>query len=257
MATILLGTVAIEPNRWAAVDPSWAPTVSVADVLDRVQAAGFDGLELWEGHAVRVAAAEVGAIIAHPLPVTVFNSYVGFDDADATARTDAADWVRRLGCCAVKYNVGDQADQADAYAARIAAWIEQLPDVRLLCECHEGISIAEDPAVAADLFDRAGPPERVQAIVHLGEDRDLTVRRFDHYGDRITHVHVNFLGQGAPPLSQITDQVQARADLLRSRGFDGTWTIEFTHSVGSDDDRLEPLLESAVADLAVLREVVG
>ena len=48
--TVLLGTVAIEPNRWSTVDSSGAP---VADLFERaaaISSAGFDGLELWERH---------------------------------------------------------------------------------------------------------------------------------------------------------------------------------------------------------------
>lgn len=257
MSTVLLGTVAIEPNRWGGVDPSWQPTVAVSDHLDQIADAGFDGLELWEGHALRASPGEADAIAAGPLPVTVFNSYAGFDDADATGRDQAAAAVRRFASEAMKYNIGNDPALTDAYVERLAAWVDQLPGVRLLCECHEGISIAEDPAVAARVFEASGPPDQVQAIVHLGEDVDLTRRRFDAYGERITHVHVNFLGQGAPPLPDIVDTVRDRADRLRAMGFDGTWTLEFTHGVGTDDDRPERLLASAIADLAVLREVVG
>ena len=49
--TVLLGTVALEPNRWRTVDPSGSPVTRLSSWLDQVAAAGFDGLELWERHA--------------------------------------------------------------------------------------------------------------------------------------------------------------------------------------------------------------
>ncbi|MDH3707710.1 MAG: sugar phosphate isomerase/epimerase [Acidimicrobiia bacterium] len=254
---MLLGTVAIEPNRWGGVDPSWTPTVAVSEHLDRIAAAGFDGLELWEGHALRARPGEADAIAGGPVPVIVFNSYAGFDEPDRTARDQAAATVRRFTSTGLKYNIGNDPSLTDTYIERISGWVEQLPGVRLLCECHEGISIAEDPAVAAQVFEAAGPPDRVQAIVHLGEDIELTRRRFEAYGERITHVHVNFLGQGAPPLRDIVDTVGDRVGRLQALGFDGTWTIEFTSGVGTDDDRAARLFASAIDDLAVLREVLA
>ncbi|MGI9600991.1 MAG: sugar phosphate isomerase/epimerase family protein [Acidimicrobiales bacterium] len=257
MTEVLLGTVAIEPNRWGLVDPARLPTVRLSEHLDQIADAGFDGLEVWEGHLSAVDPAEVQAVIDHQLGVSVFNSYVGFDDPNPDARAETAAWVTRCHADGVKYNVGNQPDQRDAYADRIAEWVGLMPSVRLLCECHEGISIAEDPEVAATIFAAAGPPDQVQAIIHLGEDEDLTRRRFDAYGDRITHVHVNYLSRQAPLLRSIANDVEERVELVRSLGFAGSWTIEFTNGVLTDNqDEPEHLLSSAIADLEFLRKLL-
>ena len=265
--TILLGTVAIEPARWAnfmsgPVDDGHPPeTIQLSRWMDRIHAAGFDGIELWERHLTDATPAEAARVIDHPLSVGVFNTYVSLDDPDPDARTAVSAWVRRTGSTGVKFNVGNDPSARDAYAARIAAWLDELPPtVTLLCECHHGISIAEDPATAARIFDAAGPAARLGAIVHTHEDPDLIRCRFAAYGDRITHVHVNFLDFTAlttPRLREIRGRVESQVALLRSLGFDGTWTIEFSHGVLSENDEPDRLLEEAIDDLAVLRDVLA
>jgi sugar phosphate isomerase/epimerase len=252
--TVLLGTVALEPNRWGTVDRSGRATIDLAEWLPGIEAAGFDGIELWERHASN-------DVLGGPVPVTVFNTYVSFDDEDDARRSDVAATVRRAGSAGVKFNVGNDLALVDAYAARIATWLAVLPeDVAALCECHAGISVAEDPAVAAAIFEAAGPPSRVQAIVHTHEDADHVRARFDAYGDRIGHVHVNFLdaaGRSAPRLADVRDRLEAQVSLVRGLGFRGSWTVEFVAGLRSERDRPELLLAQAAEDLVVLRDVLG
>ena len=258
--TVLLGTVALEPNRWGTIDRSGAPTIDLAALLARIAAAGFDGLELWDRHLTQAAPSQSAAILSGPLPITVFNSYVGFDDPDPSARDEVATWVARAASLGVKFNVGSDPASQGVYAERIARWLAAMPpEVALLCECHDGISIAEDPEVAAAIFEVAGPADRVQAIVHTHEAPDHLRARFDAYGERITHVHVNFLdlhAGGAPVLADRRAELASKAELLTALGFEGSWTIEFVHGLLTDDDNAEQLLDQATHDLAVLREVL-
>lgn len=260
--SIHLGTVAIEPSRWAAFlggDDTTEP-VAVSEWLDDIAAAGFDGIEVWERHLTAAPLSEIDAVLGHQLPVSVFNSYVSFDDHDGSARAEAADWANRVRCGGIKYNVGNDTASEGAYSERIAEWLELVnDDIALLCECHHGISVAEDPQVAARIFDAAGPHERVQAIVHTHEDPDHIRARFDAYGDRISHVHVNFLdfeAMAAPRLADIRNRVAAQVELLRSLGFVGSWTIEFTHGLLTDNDNPAFLVAQAADDLQLLREMV-
>lgn len=256
MSTILLGTVALEPNRWGTVDPSRRATISLADWLPGIAAAGFDGIELWDGHLD-----DDDDVVDGPLPIVVFNSYVSFDDADPTARTGVARQVRRCASRGVKFNVGNDPAHERAYADRLAAWVEVLPEgCAALCECHAGISIAEDPATAARLFEAAGSPARVQAIVHTHESADHLRARFDAYGDRITHVHVNHLDVArgrTPRLADIRADLEATVELIRRLGFTGTWTIEFVAGLLSADDHPTALLAQATEDVSVLRSVLA
>lgn len=255
---IYLGTVAIEPNRWGVLDPSRAPVADPAAHLDAIAAAGFDGIELWDGHCrgdLVQQASDAG------VPVRVFNSYVSFDGDDDTARASVAAQVRETGASAVKMNVGNDPDAEDAYAARLAAFADAVGEnVQVLCECHDGISIAEDPDVAARIFDAAAPPERLGAIVHTHDGPRTLAAKFAAYGERIAHVHVNHLDFATmthPTLRDAEPRLRETVGVLRSLGFAGTWTLEFVAGVMTERDRADQLVAQAVIDLPVLRDVLG
>ena len=165
--------------------------------------------------------------------------------------------------CIRDSNVGNDSEAETRYVERIIEWLGALPaGTAALCECHHGISIAEDPNVAARIFDAAGPASALQAIVHTHEDHDHVRARFDAYGDRITHVHVNYLdfasGSGPALLADQREALESDVALLQSLGFAGSWTIEFTHgTLTAENDHPEFLIASATADAEVLREVLG
>lgn len=252
---ILLGTVALEPNRWGQVTPDRAPKLVADDWLARAEEAGFDGIELWENHAMRAAGGELERLQASSLPLAILSSYASFDEEQDDARDTVAEWATRLGCAAVKFNVGNEPTQAKHYAERLARFAGNLPDdTRLLCECHAGTA-AEDPRVAQQILS-VGDSARLQALVHLGDDPGYLDEMFDALGDRIRHVHVNFLKSGAPPLAEIADDVRARVEQIRAQGFEGSYTIEFVNGTGSEKDHPKEMIEAAVRDLQLLREVL-
>ena len=257
MTEIYLGTIALEPNRWFGVTQEQRGTINLSTWLDRIEAAGFDGIELWESHLRDAADAEAEAILTHHLPIKVFNTYVSFDDADDDDRTLAAEWIRRSGAGKVKWNTGADRDEAalDAYGERLARWAEQLPGVRLTCECHDGTAM-DVPVTAARVLTAGGSPATSQALVHSNDGHPRIRAKFAGYGDRIGHVHVNHLDIGSPPLAEIRDELASTAALLADLGFDGTWTIEFVHGTGGPDDQPDRLLAQAIADLGVLREIL-
>ena len=253
-----LGRLLVRP----ADDASPPASITLSSWLDPIDAAGFDGIELWERHLTAAEPDEATRVLDHPLSIDVFNSYVSLDDPDPVRSLDGhASGSAGPAAPASSSTSATTRPPSGAYAERIAAWIDELPPTTaLLCECHHGISIAEDPATAAAIFDAAGPADRLQAIVHTHEDPDHLRRRFDTYGDRITHVHVNFLdfaSLSAPRLRDIRSRVESQVTLLRSLGFDGSWTIEFSHGVLSDHDEPGYLLEQAASDLDVLRDVLA
>lgn len=262
MTEVLLGTVAIEPNRWGTVTPDRSPVTRLASWLDTIADAGFDGLEVWDGHLTKADATDADAIADGPLPVPVFNSYADFGPGGeaAAARVVAARWAGRIGARAVKFNVGNDPDDESGYVERIATWLGALPgDTVALCECHQGISIAETPAVATRIFEQAGAVERVQALVHTHDGPDLVRAKFDAYGERITHVHVNFLDFDAmqhPTLASCADRLADFHALVTGLGFAGSWTLEFVAGLLTDRDEPGALLEQAAADLPVLRSVL-
>ena len=258
MADIFLGTIALEPNRWFGVTSERWGTLTLSDWLDPISTAGFDGIELWESHLRDAGPTEVDAILSHPLPLRIFNTYVNFDDEGDAARTTAAEWVRRSGADAAKWNTGPERDDAaiGGYGERLARWAAELPGVRLTCECHDG-SAMDDAAVAARVLAAGGDPSVSQALIHANDGHDRIREKFDAYGDRITHVHINHLDAGSPRLVDIRDDLAATARLLADLGFVGTWTLEFVHGTGGEGDQPEPMFEQATADLEVLREILG
>lgn len=252
MTQINLGTIVLEPNRWFGVTQDrWGTTV-VSAWLDRIATAGFDGIELWESHFRDAEPSEQQAILDHPLPVAVYNTYVSFDDEDDTDRLAAAELIRRSGAAKVKWNTGSERDGAslDAYAQRLSRWAAALPGIELVCECHDG-SAMDDPEAAAAVL-AAGS----NALFHTHDDVDLIRTKFAAYGERISHVHVNHLFTGSPKLADIRDELTEKIALVRSFGFDGTWTLEFVHGTGGDHDDPEAMMAQAAEDLAVLRTLL-
>ncbi|MEM7139544.1 MAG: hypothetical protein AAF548_00840 [Actinomycetota bacterium] len=253
MVDIYLGTIAIEPSRWAWMSEEAPAPIAVSPWLDRIADAGFDGVELWEAHVRQADEAEAAAVFAHPLPVAVFNTYVGFDNEDDTERDEAAEWIRRSGARKAKWNTGPERDAGSiaAYRDRAERFAASLPDVELVCECHDG-SAMDDPATAATVL-AAGS----SALFHSHDDADLIAAKFAAYGERLTHVHVNHLFSGSPKLADIRDELAAKVDLVRGLGFDGSWTVEFVHGTGDGElDQPETMFAQAVEDLDVLRALL-
>ena len=250
---IYIGTILLEVNRWGA---SKAPTYLVSEWLDRFQEAGFDGMELWEHHATLCPGEELEALTAASFPVSVFNTYCGFDDAAESARGVATQMVDRFNAPAVKYNVGTEPELRDTSLKNLRAWAESLPqDCRLLCECHGG-TIVEDPAEGAKFFGELGD-ERLQAIINGFPIPPDELREWCHHlGSRITHLHVapRDDDENMIRLDRCASRAKEAIHILREEGFQGSLTLEFAEGTRAPDENIEALWEAAVADLHFLRE---
>jgi sugar phosphate isomerase/epimerase len=247
-SAICLGTVLLEANRWAA---QRAPTYRVSEWLARFAAAGFDGVELWENHAVLADAGELAALKASALPVTVFNSYAAMDVGEADARRVVAGLVRDLKAKVVKFNVSNRSEALESELRTAREWASLMPGVDLLCECHPGTAV-EDPAVAARAL--ADFPE-IGVIVHPFSCPDLAAW-FNHLGARIRHAHVQVV-DAEWRRWRLRDQsalVRERLAILRGAGYAGSFTIEFTAGVGVAPEDRDALFAAACDDLAFLRD---
>ena len=72
-------------------------------------------------------------------------------------------------------------------------------------------------------------------------------------------MHVNYLDMSTmavPPLQERSEDLAAKVELLRSFGFDGSWTLEFVDGVLTDRDEPDALVAQAAVDLDVLRAVL-
>jgi sugar phosphate isomerase/epimerase len=251
----------MERNRWTDRQPSFL----VSEWLDRIAEAGFDGLELWDNHALLADEAELARLKASPAPMAVFNSYAGTTDAEADERAAATRAVHDLGATGMKYNVNRGAERSDEHIRNIVAWRRELPDsFRMLCECHGG-TFMNDLPVAAEVF-RDFKDEGMEVIIHpFIREADFIERWFDHLGTWITHAHVQMTarsGEGTPEADEahIRDCVRR----LREKGFNGSWTIEFTANTKPFKDRysdppedIERSFQCACDDLRLLREILA
>lgn len=248
---IYLGTVGLERNRWGSKQPSFR----VSDWLARFKADGFDGIELWENHFASADAAEQQRLIEASW-TAVYNTYAGFDDAEAEAREGAAQAIERLAAPAVKYNVGRHADRLDAYRRNLRAWSDRLPaDCRLLCECHPGTAL-ERPEDAAAFFADLDPA-RFGVIAHFMGKAEGIDPWFEAFPDRVRHLHVQFRGpETDPAVPANRERLDAGLERLRAHGFAGSVTMEFTRGIGKQE-QIETLYANARTDLAYLREGLG
>jgi sugar phosphate isomerase/epimerase len=249
-ASIYLGTVLLESNRWIG---DRIPACRVSEWIERISAAGFDGIELWENHFVMADAAERAALRAAQLPVTILNSYASMGADGAKARQQASGCVRELGAKAVKFNAGANPDSLEDELLAARAWAGGMPGVSLFCECHAG-TILEDPAVAATAL--ANYPE-IGVIVHPFSCPDLA-EWLHHFGPRVRHAHVQVL-DAQKRRCRLRDQqakVKERLARMRDSGFAGSYTIEFTAGVGATPEDPDALFASACDDLMFLRDAL-
>jgi hypothetical protein len=244
----------MERNRWTA---DKQPTVAVSDWLADLARAGFDGIELWENHAVAASEQEQAALAASTLPITIFNSYVAFDDADTQGRTRVAELVRRFACRAVKFNLSSRPETQPQEVAGARRWFASMPGVTPLCECHPGTSV-EHAAAAAAAF--AGWPE-LRVVVHPFRISAETLQGwFDAFGPRISQCHVQIRQPGANgTFTRLDEQIEWVTDQTRRvlrNGFTGSWTIEFTKGVSTPGESPASLIAAAIQDLRTLRSLV-
>lgn len=249
-APIYLGTILLENNRWSKDERR--PSFKVSDWIQRIADDGFDGLELWENHALLADEDERERLRNSPCPVKILNSYDTCESETADTRRQIAELAVFLGTEGMKYNTGKDADRHDTYAANLEAWRNMFPEnFRFLCECHRG-STMQDPALASRTLDRLGREDHGIILHGFSDDEAQLRERFAHYGDRITHLHCNLSSNG--PMTE--DAICRRLDLLLDLGFNGTYTIEFTEGV-RDGLSIEQLYQNALRDMRLLRSCLS
>ncbi len=248
---IYLGTVLLEKNRW--LNGVRHPSLQVSDWAERIASDGFDGLELWENHAVLASEEEREKLKDLPVPVALFNSYDRCEMETLAARRLAAETALALGAEGMKFNFGRVPERHERYVENVKEWRAMLPrDFRFLCECHGGTTM-ENPEKAAAVFRELGR-EEYEIIIHgFGGDEAGIRKLFDCHGDRITHIHVCLSPKGPVP----DEDARTRVDLLKALGFRGSFTIEFTEGVGADNEDAETLYRHAVRDMMQLRRCLA
>lgn len=246
---IYLGTVLLENNRWGE---GRTPSFKVSDWTQRIADDGFDGLELWENHALLADKEELERLRNGPCPVKIFNAYDVGESETLESRRRIAQMCSLLGAEGMKYNFGKNPERRDEYIRNFQEFREMFPEsFRFLCECHRGSGM-EDAELAAETFAQF-EGKGFEAIIHGLDNDEATVReRFAAYGDRITHIHGFMSKQGL----MLEDDLRRRLDLLGELGFSGTFTIEFTEGV-RDGRTMEELYQNALRDYHLLRKCLS
>lgn len=247
--SILLATVCLERNRWG----SRVPSFWVSGWVDRIADAGFEGIELWENHYLQAAEKERETLRQSARLPVIFNTYAGFSDSpdDVAARSRAADAATDLRAIGIKYNLGPDPARLGEYRRNLLSWAGSLPkSCRPLCECHPG-TVLEKLEDAVAFF--AGPElSRFPVISHVVGDADAIGRCVDAWGDRLTHLHIQ-LREPDHATAGGRARLAACAGVLRSGGFRGSATIEFTRGMGKNE-RIETIFDEAIADMRAFRE---
>jgi len=247
---IFLGTILLERNRWAK--GGRAPSFLVSDWTQRIHDDGFDGMELWEDHALLADEQERQRLRTGPAPVVLINSYAGCETADLLQRQRSAELAHYFEAEGMKFNFGKVPERQEAYIENVRAWCGMLkPGFRMLSENHRGTTTADAQLAARTYHQLSDLP--VEGIIHFGNDEADYRQRFDAYADRITHIHCALSTEHGP---MPEEEVRRRVAWLREFGFAGTYTIEFTQGVRSDVP-IDGLYANAVRDLRVLREALA
>ncbi|WP_282936814.1 TIM barrel protein [Paenibacillus sp. RC67] len=245
---VYFGTILLERNRWAA---GKEPSYLVSEWIPRLKQDGFDGIELWENHAALCDAAELERLSDAQLPVSVYNSYVTFEDGAEESRKQAAELIRVLGAKAVKFNFGREQSLLDTYTRNWNEWVKLLPgDCRLLCECHPN-TVMEEPQAAAAAMKAM---DRCEAIVHPFHSLGPLEEWFEHLGSAVTHAHVQYRygGQTFRRLSSNQEEIVEKLNLMKQAGFNGSFTLEFVEGTGQGEEH-EKLYEAALDDRNTLK----
>ena len=248
---IYIATVCLERNRWGSHQPSFA----VSEWLERIEADGFSGIELWAFHYLLAGPEEQARLADLAAPIALFNTYASFaDEAQAAQqRADAAAAIAQLGATGVKYNVGRDADRIDEYRRNVIAWADQLPPTcRLLCECHPGTPLETIDQAKAFFDDLA--PQRFGIMAHLMDDPAGLEQWVTAFGPRLQHIHIQRRTPEADPTTATGRKTMAACvGVLKAHGFAGSASIEFTRGIGKDE-HIESIYTNALADRAAYAE---
>ena len=275
MPSLLLNTIALDPNRWTAEK---RPFFKLADLLPAVAAAGFGALEVWQYHLSTPDAAGVEALAERAGALGVTFPIVGMYpvlDAEGAERERAWSEVEtvvrraeRVGARAVKMFAGRLgSNEADAAAvARSVAFTRDL--VALAADHGLGVTAETHPNTLCDnvpatrRFLDAVADERL-ALCFQPFDFTSTKRAVADVralAERVAHVHLQ--GRRAGEIVLLEEAEVDYAAVLRvlvENGFDGAVSIEFVKDCVVErpaDFDLDAVLENARRDRAFVEAAV-
>lgn len=202
----ILGTIALEPNRWTAFKE---PATDLIGLLPRIRDAGFDQLEVWQYHVSLRPLVAVRALKAKAEEAGIGFPYIGaypcFVAAGPEAReqeriqADLLDKAEILGtrCLKIMLGTGLRGSQASAEQLRLTAerfgrWYRDARGrgISMAVELHGGTLF--DPVEIGERF-MQDHPEFDFTICFQPYDffnTEQALRLADRFAGRISHLHL-------------------------------------------------------------------
>lgn len=202
----ILGTIALEPNRWTAFKE---PRTDLLAMLPQIRQAGFDQLELWQNHIALRPLSAVRALKAKGDELGVTFAYIGvypvFVASGPEAReqeriqADLLDKADLLGTRRLKIMLGTGLSGSKATAAQVSLTAERFGvwyraalarGIRMCVELHGGTLF--DPVEVGEQFLRDHPEFEVTICYQPYDfyDTDRALALADRFAGRISHVHL-------------------------------------------------------------------
>ena len=241
MISLLLNTVALDPNRWMAAKQ---PFYDLEALLEPVAAAGFRQLEVWQYHLSTLSDAGVEALVERAQALGVTFPIVGlYPSMDLEGEALEREWsavetlvrrAERLGAGAVKMFAGrlgtadadsDTFERSVAFARRLEALSSEC-GLTLIAETHPD-TLCDSVDATLRVLDRVDELSLCYQPFDFGST-EQTVNDFHALAPHAVHVHLQ--GRRGDAMSLLEDaDVDYREvfDALAERGFEGALSIEF------------------------------
>lgn len=202
----ILGTIALEPNRWTLYHE---PKTDLIEWLPAIREAGFDKLEVWQWHATARCMQAIRDLRRRGDELGVRFPYIGvypafiLDGADAREQerlqADALDKAEILGAKTLKIMLGWRLKGSDATPEHLRLTVERFGrwhreararGIGMCAELHGGTLF--DPIETGERF-LADHPEFDVSICYQPTDFGDTaasLKLADRFAGRITHMHL-------------------------------------------------------------------
>ena len=243
MPSLLLNTIALDPNRWT---PAKQPYTHLETVLDRVVASGFRQLEIWQYHLSTLDAAAMDALTAQiqrlGVEVPIAGIYPALHlEGEARERewTELAltvERAQRLGTGAVKMFAGclgsgeaseDEVERSIAFTRQLVGLAKDR-GMTLIAEAHPDTLC--DSVDATHSFLEAVGHDALAVCFQPYDFASTTQTVADYRALREHVVHVHLQGRRREEMSLLeeadVDYTVFLGELVAD-GFEGALSIEF------------------------------
>ncbi len=267
MPTLLLHTIALEPNRWQAEKP---PAYLLRELLAPIAGAGFHFVELWQNHFARATHAEIRGISQQAgdlgLSFPVAGIYPSLDlsggewDRHMKEMEEILDRALLLGSSTVKIFVGrkdrSQLGQPEyETSVRSLIHLTRIASARMMVvagEIHENTLFSSVASATEVLRDVGDQHFRICFQPLDFTSTDATLSAYDALREYVVHLHLQGRRGGTLCLLEEAEIDYGRiVKRLSDRKYDGTMSIEFVKDCVVSDRKefdLNNVVTNAIRD---------